>query len=58
MERESGFYWVSTLGEWFVAEYFVGVEEVGTWFMAGSSMNYGDDHFSEIGERIERKESE
>ena len=52
MERESGFYWVEYEGEWQPAHF-----EAGVWLIVGDSEYLEASEFSEIGERIERKES-
>ena len=60
MERESGFYWVKYFDEWIVAEYCASgsSRDAMNWLIHGHPQCFYDNKFEEIGERIERKESE
>jgi len=53
MKREPGFYWVRTGTGWKVAEFGRG----GDWWFCGSEMPADDRYLKEIGERVERSNS-
>lgn len=54
MERESGYYWVKTRGEWEIAEWFRPLDESirGCWLFTGSEESvYTDKGLEQIDER-------